>query len=158
MNAVVEETRQLMLALLEATRRETRSALSGIDPERVAHHDQVGWRVRDVLGHIGVWNGEAAQSLRAHAGGGEYHCIESEALYDDYNGRAAGVRRAWSMEQVWAEYEASADQLKALVESMPVEGWQRAILYPWNEKGTVRGLVEIMMRHEVEHRETVLAG
>jgi hypothetical protein len=158
MNPDVEEPRRQALALLEATRGETRSALSGVDPGRVVHHDQAGWRVRDVLGHVGVWNGEAARSLRAHAGGGEYHCIESEALYDEYNGLASGERRAWAIEQVWAEYEASADQLRLLVESMPADKWHSQMLYPWNERGTVRGLVEIMMKHEVEHREIIVTG
>jgi hypothetical protein len=158
MDTDLEETRSRLLALLEETRRETQAALSSTDPERVVHDDPGAWRVREVLGHVGVWNGEAARSLRAHAEGGEYHCIASEALYDEYNGRATDERRAWSLEQVWAEYEASADQLTLLVETMPVEEWQTEMLYPWNEKGTVRELVEIMMKHEMEHREDILSS
>ena len=71
--------------LLDKTLQETRLALSDIDPERVVHDGNSPWRVRDVIGHIGVWNGEAAQSLLAHAAGGKYHCISSEAKYDEYN-------------------------------------------------------------------------
>ena len=111
MNSNMEETRNTTLYLLDVTRRETRLALSGIDPERVIHDDNRAWRLRDIVGHIGVWNGEAARSLHAYAEGGEYHCINSEAKYDEYNGLAADERRAWNNEQVWAEYEASGDQL-----------------------------------------------
>ena len=67
----VEEARQRSLNLLDETRLETRSTLSGIDPERVVHTDERAWRVRDVVGHLSVWNGEAARSLSAYARGGE---------------------------------------------------------------------------------------
>ena len=156
MNSNIEETRNTTLYLLDVTRREMRLALAGIDPESVIHDDNRAWRLRDIVGHIGVWNGEAARSLRAYAEGGEYHCITSEAKYDEYNGRAADERRTWNIEQVWAEYNASGDQLKLLVETMPVENWNGEMLYPWNERGTIRNLIEVMMKHEVDHREIIL--
>ena len=155
MDPDVEEMRKQMLDLLIATRRETQQSFSGVDMDRVLHADQAKWRLRDVLGHLGVWNGEAARSLQAHAQGAEYHCIASEAKYDEYNALAVAERRDWDNRQVWAEYEASADQLKLLLESMPSEYWGRRMLYPWNERGTVQYLIEVMMMHEVEHREAV---
>jgi hypothetical protein len=157
MNSNVEEARNLMGQLLDVTRRETRLAVSGIDPDRVVHDDNPAWRVRDVVGHLGVWNGEAARSLCAHAKGGEYYCIVEEK-YDEYNGLAVDTRRNWNIEQVWAEYEASYDQLKFLVETMPAEKWNIEMLYPWNERGTIQNLIEVMMKHDVEHRKIILAG
>ncbi len=151
-----EDTRNLLLNLLEETRRETRSALSGIDSERVVHLDDPAWRVRDVVGHLGVWNGEAAKSLKAHVEGGEYHCIPSEAKYDEYNGSAVEERRTWKIEQVWAEYEESTNHLKLLVQTIPAEKLTGKLLYPWNERGTVQNLIEVMMIHEAEHREIIL--
>jgi hypothetical protein len=79
-----EETRQQMLSLLEKTRNETRALLSNLDPDRVINTDARAWRVRDILGHLGVWNMEAAHSIQAYAEGGEYCCIFSEFEYDDY--------------------------------------------------------------------------
>jgi hypothetical protein len=157
MKSNAEEVCKLMLQLLDATRQETRSALSVIDPERVACKDNLTWHVRDVVGHLGVWMGEAAHSLSAHTGGSEYHCIP-EAKYDEYNALAVEKRRTWNIEQVWAEYETCSDQFKLLVERMPVEKWEIEMLYPWNEKGTVRNLIEVMMNHEIKHREIILAG
>jgi hypothetical protein len=75
MNSSVEQRRRQTLNLLDKTRRETRSELSRLDPERVVHTDERAWRVRDVVGHLGVWNGEAAHSLSAYSTGGEYYCI-----------------------------------------------------------------------------------
>ena len=158
MNANVKETRNLMMELLDETRRETQLALSNIDPERIVHNGSSPWRVRDVIGHIGVWNGEAAQSLHAHTEGREYHCISSEAKYDEYNGSAVVERRTWTIEQVWEEYQTSHDRLKLLVETMSNEDWGREMLYPWNEKGATWRLIEVMMKHEEEHREPILTA
>ena len=151
----METIRNQMLQLLEVTRRETSLSLSSVDFDRVVYHEHPVWRVRDVVGHLGVWNGEAAQAIRAHAEGSEYHCILSEEKYDEYNGLAVAERRTWDAEQVWDEYESSSHQLKVLVETMPAEKWYSEMLYPWNERGNIQNLIEVMMRHEVEHREVI---
>lgn len=157
MNPDIEARRRQMLDLLDQTRHATRAALSRLDPERVVHSDERAWRVRDVVGHLGVWNGEAARSLNAHARGGEYSCIPSESEYYAYNGPAADERRAWPMQAVWDEYEHSHDQLKAMIERMPAEKWDREMLYPWRLRGTVEDLIRIMMKHEThDHCDLVL--
>lgn len=150
--SAAEEARRRSLDLLESTRRETRMLLSALDPERVIHTDERAWRVRDILGHIGVWNGEAARSLEAYEEGGEYHCVPGDGVYFEYNGLAADERSAWTMEQVWAEYESTHDQLSRIIASMPAEKWDGQMTYPWNEPGTVERLINIMMTHEkVDH-------
>lgn len=147
-----EETRQEMLSLLEDTRRETRALLSSLDPNRVIHKDERAWRVRDIIGHLGVWNAEAVRSLQAYAQGGEYYCIPSEAKYYDYNGPAADERKTWTMEQLWAEYETAHDQLTQIVANLPDEKWEGEMLYPWNMRGTVEQLIRVMMYHEtIDH-------
>lgn len=156
MNTDVEEIREQLSQLLETTFRETQLALSNVDLETIVYHEQPAWRVRDVLGHLGVWNNEAVKSLQAHAEGREYHCIPSEAGYDIYNSAAVEERRSWTAEQVWAEYEAAFDQFKRLVQAIPADKWHSEMLYPWNHRGTVRLLIEIMMQHEVEHRQDIL--
>jgi hypothetical protein len=150
MNSNVEETRRQMLDLLEETRHETRAVLSRLDPELVVNHDERAWRVRDVVGHLGVWNGEAARSLSAYAKGGEYHCIPANTKYDIYNGPAADERSTWTLEQVWAEYEASHDQLKLMVETMPAEKWEGEMVFSWGERGTVEQFIKRMMKHETK--------
>ncbi len=157
MTKSIEETRCEMLILLAETRRTTCALLSSLDPDRIIHTDERHWRVRDILGHLSVWNGEAARSLRAYAAGSEYHCIPSEAEYYDYNGPAAEERKSWTMDQVWAEYETAHDQLKQLVSSLPDEKWEGELLYPWNARGTPEYLIRVMMNHEtVDHCELVI--
>ena len=150
MNPDFEEARGRTLDLLDATQRETRRQLSRLDPELEVHSDERRWRVRDVIGHLGVWNGEAARSLRAYIEGGEYHCVPSEAGYDAYNGPAAMERRGWSVAEVWDEYDRAHGQLRLAIQELPESKWDGRMLYPWNEGGTAQRLIEIMMNHESE--------
>jgi len=127
-----------------------------LDPERVIHADERAWRVRDILGHLGVWNWEAARSLQAYARGAEYHCIPGEASYDDYNGPAADERGRWTLDQVWAEYDSAHVALRTAVKTLPDAKWGGVMLYPWNVRGAPEDLVRIMMRHETtDHGELV---
>ncbi len=152
----MEHKRRAAIELLDCTRRETRSLLRRLDPNLEVQQDKGRWRVRDVLGHISAWNGEAALSLEAYADGGQYICISGEEEYDDYNAAAAAERRKWAIEEVWTEYEVSHDELRKAVETLPVEKWAGEMVYPWNERGTVESLVKIMMKHEaVSHCEHV---
>jgi hypothetical protein len=148
MDSSIQASRERILSLLDTTRGETRALLSHLDPERVVHTDERAWRVRDVIGHLGVWNLEAARSLRAHSEGRAYTCIPAETQYYEYNGPAAEKRRAWTMGQVWAEYDQAHEQMKLLIQSMPEEQWEAPIVYPWSERGGVPRLIEIMMTHE----------
>ncbi len=157
MESAHEATRQELLKLLDATRQETRALLRGLDPDRVIHTDERAWRVRDILGHLGVWNLETVRSLQAYVEGGEYCCIPSEARYYDYNGPAVDERKAWSLAQVWAEYEDAHDRLRQIVATLPGEKLVGELLYPWNLRGSVDNLVRIMMKHEtVDHCALVI--
>ena len=157
MNSDVEQARRSSLDLLDQTRRATRLALSSLDPQWVVNNDERAWRVRDVVGHLAVWNGEAARSLSAHAMGTEYFCITANTKYDKYNGPAADERSTWGMEQVWAEYEASHDQLKSMVQAMPAGRWEAEMVYPWSERGTTEKLIKRMMKHEkIDHCDPIM--
>ena len=156
MDTHVEEQRRALLALLEGTRRNTGDLLARLDPELEVHHDERAWRVRDIVGHLGVWNAEAARSLQAHASGGEYICAPGRGQYDEYNGPAAEERGTWTLPQVWAEYELAHEQLRQIIERLPAERWQAAMVFPWNERGTVEQLIRRMMKHETrDHCELI---
>lgn len=61
------------------------------------------------------------------------------------------------MDRIWAEYEEAHDQLKRLVETLPDEKWEKEMVYPWNERGTVTRLIIMMMDHEkVDHCDLVV--
>ena len=157
MISTIEGSRRSLLNLLDQTRRETRSILSNLDPLRVVHTDERGWRVRDIVGHLAVWNEEAARSLIAYANRSEYTCISGSAKYYEYNGPAADERKEWTLDEVWAEYEASHEQLRKIVQAMPAHKWGGQLVFPWSERGTVEQLIKIMMNHEkIDHCDLVV--
>ena len=152
----VEESRRSILNVLATTRSETRALLSALDPERTVHDDERAWRVRDILGHLAVWNMEAARSLQAYAEGEEYTCVADRSGYYDYNGPAAQERSDWTMDEVWAEYEASHDQLRRVIAALPAGKWEGEMVFPWSERGTAGQLIQRMMKHEkTDHCELV---
>jgi len=158
MRTEMDDERNSILSLLRRTRRLTLASLEPLDPDTVVYDDEQAWRVRDVLGHLGVWNGEAARSLETHAAGDEYTCIATPGLYDTYNERAVTERRAWPVTDVWAEYEATHDRLEGAIATMPPDRWDTPIMYPWTELGSVVGLVVLMTEHETsDHCEPMLA-
>ena len=135
MRSDVIDERESTLGLLRRTRRATHATLEPLDPEAGVQDGDDAWMVRDVVGHLGVWNGEAAKALEAHAFGETYTVLEGARGYDDYNAEAVAERRTWSMEQVWAEYDETHARLEAAVESMPTDRWDVPVPYPWTESG-----------------------
>ena len=72
---------------------------------------------------------------------------------------AALERRGWPMDRVWTEYEETHDRLEAADEAMPADRWDVPARYPWNECGTVAGLVVLMTEHETaDHGDLVKAA
>jgi hypothetical protein len=157
MRSDVIDERESTLGLMRRTRRLTRAALEPLDPEAVIGDGDDGWMVRDVIGHLGVWNGEAAKALEAHAFGETYTVLDAARRYDDYNATATKERRAWPMERVWAEYDETHARFEAAVESMPTDRWDVPVVYPWTEVGSIPGLVVLMTEHETaDHCEPIL--
>lgn len=157
MRTEMDDERSSTLSMLRRTRRTTRALLGSLDPNAIVDVGE-GWRVRDVVGHLGVWNAEAARSLEAHAAGGEYTCIGSTGLYDEYNAGTVAERRAWPMADLWAEYEAAHDRLEAAIATMPPDRWDTPAQYPWTELGSVLGLVVLMTEHETTDHCEPLTG
>lgn len=61
------------------------------------------------------------------------------------------------MVRVWADYETAHYQLKSLIEIMPDEKWEKEMVHPWNERGTITRLIIMMMDHEkADHCDLVM--
>ena len=142
-----------LIDLLTETHAATRATVEGVDPElRVYTDTEAGWRIRDVIGHLAVWDRETARSLRAFRAGTEYSVPEFDE--DAYNQQAAEQQRKLTDQQAFAEWEqAHEDQREAVQEILP-EQFPGDLLYPWgDERGSIAQLVEEMAEHEVEHRD-----
>lgn len=145
----VEEKKRL-LEMLSSSHSTTKKALEGIDPQlRVYPPD--GWRIREVIGHIAIWDRESAKSLRAYRQDREYGIPDFDE--HEFNQVESKKQENLTDQQVEAEWEAARQDFIAAVDEIPLELFPGDMLYPWgDERGTIGELVAYMVEHDEEHR------
>ena len=149
----LEEKRRL-IELLNETHSTTREILEGVDLDLVVYKDS-GWRIRDILGHIAAWDRQVVNSLSAFR-------VDQEYALPDHNEAAFNKQDVLSKQdlpkgQILEEWEQAREAFKEAVEEIPVDQFPGDVLYPWgDERGTITYLVEIMIRHDIKHRDEIL--
>lgn len=149
---IVEEKKQL-LDLLSESHAATLMALEGVDPEMQVHAD-TGWRIRDIIGHIAVWDRQAAKSIRAYRSGREYSIPDLDE--HDFNQQAVLELGELTAQEVFEQWEQAREDFKEAIEEMPPDRFPGDLLYPWgDERGSIAQLVEYMIEHDAEHRHEI---
>ena len=117
-------------------------------------YGDTGWRVRDILAHIAVWDLEAVKSLRAYRVDGEYAIPNLEE--DEFNQQSLLGWRELSAEAVLIQYEQARQDFIDALKDIPSDMYPGDLLYPWgDEHGTIPQLVDYMIGHDVEHRQEI---
>jgi hypothetical protein len=142
-----------LVGLLDDARAHTRAVLDGVDGERDVYSD-TGWRVKDVIGHILVWEEEAVKAALARQKG-ESYVIPDFSGFDEYNRRDYEQRRDQPFERLCAALESVRDELKDAINALSVEQMEGQMVFPWWLSGTVSQLIEIMALHEREHADQI---
>lgn len=149
---LVEKT-QLLDALSES-HAATLEIWEAADPEMRVYGD-TGWRIRDILAHIAVWDLQSAKSLRAYRAGGEYAILNLEE--DDFNSRSILEWSDLTAEAVLEHCDQSRKEFKDAVQDIPTDMFPGDLLYPWgDERGSIAQLVDYMIEHDAEHRQDIL--
>jgi hypothetical protein len=144
------EEKSRLLELLSNSLAATRIVVAGIDPQLRVHPPD-GWRVREVLGHIAVWDRESTKSLRAFRAGGEYGIPDLNE--HDFNQVESEKQQSLSDQQIADEWEEARQDFITAVDEIPFDLFPGDMLYPWgDERGTIAQLVEYMVEHDEEHR------
>jgi hypothetical protein len=142
-----------LLDRLSEAHHAVEATLDNVHLETPVHND-TGWRVRDILGHIATWDREAARSLRAYRAGSEY--IIPDFDEDEYNHRAVSEQRKLSVGQILEEFEGAYNELRTAIQEMPDDRFPGDLLYPWgDERGDIATLVEYMIEHADEHNDEI---
>jgi hypothetical protein len=143
-----------LLELLTESHSATQKTLQGVDYQlRVYPPD--GWMVRDVIGHIAVWDRESAKSLRAFRAGGDYSIphLEEHA----FNEKQRAKQQSLTDQQIEQEWEGARQEFIAAVDDIPLDKFPGDLLYPWgDERGTIAQLVRYMVEHDEEHRQEII--
>ena len=149
------EEKKHLLELLTESHSGLRATIEGIDPERPVYTDS-GWRIRDIIGHLATWVRQVAKSLRAYQAGTEYAIPNLDEEEHGFNEQAVKEQRALTAEQVYMEWEQAFEDIKEVLEDIPLNFFPGDLLYPWgDERGTIAELVEFLIDHDAEHREEI---
>jgi len=147
--------RTALVEPLKESHSATRDVVDAVDPEYPVH-TQTGWTVRDIMGHIGSWDIQAAKSLRAFGMGSEYSRDDQDD--EAFNQQEYRRLRQLDPQRAHAEWERARDEFIAAVEQLPDELSAGVLLYPWRERGSVAQLIDEMIEHDVEHREEMIGA
>lgn len=148
--AHVDSEKSHLVVLLDEARAYTRSVLHDTDPQRVVHRIS-GWTVRDVVGHILVWEEEALRALQALHAGQPAYTIPDFVSFEDYNAHCVTRWQGESFEEIVASLDTVRERIKTLLLSMPPDRFEHAICFPWPAEGTLSMLMLIMAAHERGH-------
>lgn len=106
-NGLIERIETQWRALLEA--------LEGIPEEALITPGAVGvWSVKDLLGHIALWDGESAARVRRIMAG-QSPQLPEDSSWELLNDEAVARRADWSLERVWTDlHQTHAEMLATL--------------------------------------------
>ncbi len=115
------------------------------------------WKVKQLVDHLTGWDDLVGASLQAHATGQEPVVAAIHGV-DKYNSESVETRRPLSEEHSLREWEASRKNLHKILQSLTEEQIQNTFTYPWGEKGTLAGFVQIFFEHEAEHAQDIMSS
>ncbi len=148
-------TRTEILQALERDRASLHAALAGLTDKDLETRAAVGgWTVKDVLGHIAMWQQVAVQFIADYRADGlpKSLGLADDAAVDAYNERGAALRRDWSLARVRVELDAAQRNLVAAIESLTDQDLQRPLPPPWGPETTLEKLIAInSYTHEPDH-------
>lgn len=147
MDGTEEKTR--LIELLDRSRRETIAAMRGID-DYAPVYPEAGWRVKDILAHIAIWEREALASLQSFHEGESYSLGEAHDG-EAYNREKFQQRYELDPAQVRMDWFMVRRDLQFAVADLDPDRIDDPLLLPWHAFGTVTTLIEEMVTHEAQH-------
>lgn len=109
---MTKEDTNYLLDMLDKTHAEIRATIKGVDLETPVYEDGE-WQIRDVIGHIAIWDREVVRSISAYKEGREYSIPNFDE--DVYNDRAALEMRELTAEGVFNEWEQAREEFKTTI-------------------------------------------
>jgi hypothetical protein len=152
----VKTEKERLIRLLERQRQQSIAALRDVD-ERAVVHEESGWRVQDLLGHLAAWEREALAAIQAFTEN-ERYTLGDEYQLDLYNEENYLKRKSYDAAQCRMDWGMVRRDLQFAIYEVPDDRFFDAIRFPWGAEGTIAELVEDMVKHEEEHLGEIVAG
>jgi hypothetical protein len=144
---MTSEDRDFLLHRLDETRSKIEKLLLKID---VGKEIYPGWSIKEMLAHMTGWDDATIDALRAHIA----DCPPSYAAIgslDKYNILTVSSRKDMDYKQIIQEWRLTRQELRAIIEHMPEDKFNKPLNVPWGRKATVTYLVDMFRDHEEEH-------
>ncbi len=124
-------------------------ALDGLSEEEATRASGLNaeWSVKDALSHIAAWEIEGARILTEIQSGTWQPQRFDKQMIDDFNARVTGERRAHSMSEVRAEFDAAHTRMEEMIASLPDEVDESSPAYKFVEAVT--------FKHHAHHAEQI---
>ncbi len=153
-----EQENERLIRLLDDAYKETMGVVNRIDSNAIAHPD-MGWRVKDVMSHLVAWEVECVNSLRAYQNGQEHAVVGAGkfASDDDFNLHSYEKRKNLNATQIQDEWVKARNEFKEELQQTPPDKLAGPIRCPWGARSSVSSMIEEIVKHEIEHRDSLRA-
>jgi uncharacterized damage-inducible protein DinB len=130
---------------LTAERQKVLSTVEGLSDEEMARPMAEGkWSIKDTLGHLAAWEGEAVRAFEQKARG-ERPTIGDITDFDAWNEVEAGKRKDRTAEEIRQEMTGNRERLLAILNDLPDEG------NVWAADRMTARLVSTLIEHDQHH-------
>lgn len=153
-------TRDEILQAIQEQHAELNAMLATLSAEQLKRPLVAWWSVKDLLGHIALWEQVALKFIREykHDGVPKQLGIKDDDDLDRYNKRGVAMRRDLSFDVVRAELDATYRDLIAEIESLSDADLTKPLPEPWGEGATLERLIAVnSYQHVPEHVEQIVA-
>lgn len=156
-NLFIQETaeKERLIKLLAAERFKTMQALRDVNDFTLIYQES-GWRIKDILGHIATWEREALATVQAFNAQDSYS-LGADLDIEQYNQQQFEQRKGYFPAQIRMDWGMVRRDLQFVMNQVPPEMFFDVIDLPWNEKGTISEMIDILVKHEAEHLAEILA-
>jgi hypothetical protein len=139
---------------------ELSAALDGMPEEKLGRPLVDWWTIKDLLGHVTMWEQVALKFIREYKqdGAPKQLGIKDDADLDRRNKRGVAMRRDLPFARVREELEATYRDLVAAIESLSDADLAKPLPPPWGEGATLDRLIAVnSYQHVPEHVAQIAA-
>jgi uncharacterized damage-inducible protein DinB len=133
-------------------------AIEDLDPAILTTERVVGeWTIKDLLGHIVVWNEEFRVSIEMILAGkhpGYDHQISEEDDFGSWNQQIIERKRNWSIEHILADLERDYQEAVDLILRLQPEDYRKRGVTPWKQAAT--GNTKTLAKEDTDSVETLV--
>ena len=107
------------MTTLEAVRREwqqVKDSIGVVPPDRMDEPGVVGsWSVKDLIGHLAIWDAEALRALRRYIGDRDAEALVTWHDVDGFNAREVATKREIGLDELYRDLDETHLQLVELL-------------------------------------------